>query len=105
LHVVTHHLFVGSAKYFTPLKIGHCFTQSFESKSEYVPYETGQIETQRLTDGSPTQSVGQAVGMRQTRLYPYVVELHLFTHLLKLSFCANNPLGHVGTHNLPLRGS
>lgn len=70
LHVWTHHLFVGSAKYFTPLKIGHCLTQSFESKSENVPYETGHIDTQRFTDGSPTQSVGQDVGLTQTKLYP-----------------------------------
>jgi len=54
----------------TPLKIGHCFTQSFESKSENVPYETGHIETQRFVDGSPTQYVGQDVGLTQTKLYP-----------------------------------
>ena len=70
LHVCTHHLNVGSAKYFTPLKIGHCLTQSFELKSEKVPSETGHIETHKLVEGSPTQFIGQLVGARQTKLYP-----------------------------------
>jgi hypothetical protein len=69
--VVTHQRFVGSAKYLTPDKIGHCFTQSLvDVRSEKVPYEIGQIDTHKLVEGSPTQSVGQLAGSLHTKLSP-----------------------------------
>jgi hypothetical protein len=94
-HVRTQKRFVGSAKYFKLFIIGHFLTQSLESsKSENVPCSTGHKSTHKLVDGSPTQPFGQSAGAKHTFKYPYVVELHLFTHLLKLSFCANHPSGH-----------
>ena len=69
--MVTHQRFVGSAKYLTPARIGHCFTQSLvDARSEKVPYEIGQIDTHKFVDGSPTQSVGQLAGTLQTKLSP-----------------------------------
>ena len=42
LHVVTHQRFVGSAKYITFDKIGHCLTQVLvEARSEKVPWDAG----------------------------------------------------------------
>lgn len=71
LHVVTHQRLVGSAKYLTPDKIGHCLTQVLvDARSEKVPYDTGQIDTHKLVDGSPTQSVGQLAGSLHTKLSP-----------------------------------
>ena len=106
LHVVTHQRFVGSAKYLTLDKIGHCFTQILvEARSGKVPYETGQIDTHKLVDGSPTQSVGQLAGSLHTKLSPYVVELHLLTHLLNVSSCANHPAGQGFLQSLPFAGS
>jgi len=60
LQVVTHHLLVGSAKYFTVPIIGHWLTQSLvESKSEKVPYEAGHKSVHKLDAELPTQLVGQ----------------------------------------------